>query len=70
MQIWVSLEKLGLQTTLSGAVMLKAAESLADTKPSDSQARKKSATLLAELNKVAGGHVPDSFYWLSQLHST
>jgi len=50
--------------------MLKAAESLADTKPSDSQARKKSATLLAELNKVAGGHVPDSFYWLSQLHST
>jgi hypothetical protein len=56
LQTWANLEKLGLQTTVSGAVLLTAAESLAELKPSDSQARKKSATLVAELNKAAGGH--------------
>ena len=54
MQIWASLERLGLQTTVTGPVLLTAAESLAEQKPSDSQARRKSGTLLAELNKAAG----------------
>jgi hypothetical protein len=54
MQIWRNLEKLGLHSNIPGDKLLAAAKSLTDLKPSDSQASKKSATLLVELNKAEG----------------
>jgi len=69
-QIWTNLEKLGLHTEISGDVLLAAAKSLSQLKPSDSQAAKKSTTLLAELNKAAGRrfavHTKGGPYWCGQ----